>query len=98
MKSLKQLFEQTNKITTDGKYLNFPDGAVTSIPHFGSEGIVVVVRDNKGSQATFSYRNGNKIVCDIDNKWDKEFNNIKELTDWLNKNGFTNYVGIDDVI
>ena len=87
----KELFKLAeSKITSDGKYLNFPDGSTTSIDSDSA-----VIMSNKDSDKIKVYSYGSKIILDT-GSYDKEFKNISELVSYMNKNKMK-YIGIDDV-
>ena len=74
-----------------GKYIQFPDGELTSIPgEHERDAIMVYV----GRDLTKIYKQKGKIYIDT-GRYDHEVRNGNELVKWLKKNK-AKYVGIDD--
>ena len=94
MKNFKELLEAKGKVTVkNGKYLVFSDGSLTSLASNKNDG-AVVVGNGKGSEAVI-YNDNGKPYAEIDNSWDKDFKNMDDLAKWMNKEGYTDYIGID---
>lgn len=93
MKTFKAFLEGKKVTVKSGKYLVFPDGSLTSLSDGRHDG-VVVIQNRKGSEAVVYYDDG-KPYAEIDNSWDKDFKNLDDLAKWLNKEGYTDYIGID---
>ena len=74
-----------------GKYIQFPDGELTSIPgEHDRDAIMVYV----GRDLTKIYKQNGKIYIDT-GRYDHEVRNGNELVKWLKKNK-AKYAGIDD--
>ena len=90
MIKLKDLLKE--KISVKGsKYLDM-DGSITSIP--GPRDRDAVVFDNNKGETAKVYTDTAGLYLDT-NRYDKRFKNLKQLVNWLNKNGYR-YVGIDN--
>lgn len=74
----------------DGKYLNLPDGEVTSIPREG-EGSVVFGHPVDGTFHIAQRRDSSQFVARGD-KYDEDLKDGKELVNWLNS-GKLRYMG-----
>ena len=90
MIKLRDLIEEKISVKS-GKYLDM-DGSITSLPG-PHERSAVVFRDNRGGDASV-YKDSKGIYLDT-GRYDKRFKDLKQLTNWLNKNNYR-YVGIDD--
>lgn len=83
------------KIVLQGKLLAFPDGTKSSIPSWDEEdGAIWLVIAGPEGEVEVQEQNG-KVYLQTD-KWDKMFKNAHDLVEWLNKNGYTEFSGIDD--
>jgi len=80
------------KYKADGKYLEFPDGGVTSIPGPYDRDAVVFRSSDNGHSLVYDDGKGIYLYGD---RYDKRFKNIAALAKWLNKNNYE-YVGIDN--
>ena len=90
MIKLKSLLEGSYKFIK-GKYIQFPDGEVSSIPgEHDRDAIMVYV----GRDLTKIYKQKGKIYIDT-GKSDTYVKNGNDLVKWLKKNK-AKYVGIDD--
>ena len=87
---LKSLLEGSYKFIK-GKYIQFPDGEISSIPgEHDRDAIMVYV----GRDLTKIYKQSGKIYIDT-GRYDHEVKDGNELVKWLKKNK-AKYVGIDD--
>ena len=82
------------KIRWDGKYLKFPDGEFSSMPGKRDEDAVLLVHPTEpGIFKIYINHEGKPYLTG--SRWDKDFSSMKELINYLNKEGFE-YDGIDD--
>ena len=84
------LFE--GKWKAKGKYLNMPDGQVSSIPGDKDRDSIVFSIGQKTMRLSSFGPGGKKMY--IRGDYDKEFNNANDLVKWLNKEK-ARYIGID---
>ena len=91
MIKLKDLLIKEKITVKGGKYLDM-DGSITSIPG-PYDRDAVIFSDNRGGDIKV-YRDSKGIYLDT-GKYDKRFNDLKQLASWLNKNKYR-YIGIDD--
>ena len=81
------------KITIkNDKFIVFPEGELVSIPDKKEKERVVL--GNKSGDNIIVFKDGSVIRADINNKFDKEFKNLKEFVKFLNKDRYS-FVGID---
>lgn len=76
-------------IEVRGKYLKFPNGAITSISSDSS-----VVFDNRTSGETLRVTQDRNGLYGHTGRWDKRFASLDELAKFLNQ-GSWRYVGVD---
>jgi len=93
MIKLKDLLSEGSYKFVKGKYIEFPDGTITSIPgEYDRDAIMVDI--GMSGYLTKIYKQKGKIYIDT-GKSDDEVRNGNELVKWLKKNK-AKYVGIDD--
>ena len=91
MIKLKSLLTEGSYNFVKGKYIQFPDGEVSSIPgEHDRDAIMVYV----GRDLTKIYKQKGKIYIDT-GRYDHEVKDGNELVKWLKKNK-AKYAGIDD--
>ena len=91
MIKLKDLIKEGSYKFIKGKYIQFPDGEISSIPgEYDRDAIMVYV----GRDLTKIYKQSGKIYIDT-GRYDHEVKNGNELVKWLKKNK-AKYAGIDD--
>ena len=74
-----------------GKYLTMPDGEISSIPGpYDRKSIAVDIKYDEFK----IYMDGRKPYA-YGPKYDKTFNNVRDLVKWLNKNK-AKYIGLDN--
>ena len=89
MIKLKDLLSE-GKWGIKGKYLTMPDGEISSIPGpYDRKSIAVDIKYDEFK----IYMDGRKPYA-YGPKYDKTFNNVRDLVKWLNKNK-AKYIGID---
>ena len=89
MIKLKDLLKE-GKWGIKGKYLTMPDGEISSIPGTYDRNAIAV---DIGRDEFKIHMNGNKPYT-YGPRYDKTFENVKDLVKWLNKERAT-YAGID---
>jgi len=94
-KLLEEAYSKINENVqvVKGRYLKFEDGSLTSIPSRDNASAIVGDKDGDDIYIQTSDRYGITIRS---NKWDKRFASIDALVTWMNENGYTYYIGIDD--
>tara|TARA_R100000805_G_C3612911_1_gene113818 strand:+ start:639 stop:1223 length:585 start_codon:yes stop_codon:yes gene_type:complete len=91
VQKLKEEKLTEGKFQMKGKYLYMPSGEVSSIPtHRDRDAIVVGIKYNQFK----IYMDGTKPYA-YGSRYDKRFNNTKDLVKWLNDSK-AKYIGIDN--
>ena len=93
MIKLKSLLTEASYNFVKGKYIQFPDGELSSIPDERDRD-AIMVDIGMGGYLTKIYKQKGKIYIDT-GKSDAYVKNGNELVKWLKKNK-AKYVGIDD--
>lgn len=92
LKHLLSILQNTivENIKTDGKYLLFDDGSLTSIPEEDDHSFIMM----RNADGDFFINKRRKDIYLQGNKYDKIFHSIKDLVKFINKEKMV-YIGID---
>jgi hypothetical protein len=82
----------SQQITLKGNRLVFPSGEVSSLPTKYDEFLVV---GNKRGEEVAIQKQKKYIYLDF-NKYDETVPDEKSLVEYLNKNGYIYFIGVDD--
>ena len=93
MIKLKDLINEGSYKFIKGKYIEFPDGTITSIPD-ERDGSAIMVDIGMSGYLTKIYKQKGKIYIDT-GKYDDSVKDGNELAKWLKKNK-AKFAGIDD--